>query len=224
MLKSILLPLLALFALLPVRAEEPLMPEQAFRFSARVVDAQTLEARWDIAPGYYMYRDKFKFTLEGATLGNVELPPGLVKEDETFGKVETYRDAVVVRLPFSAAAASLKLQAVSQGCADIGICYPPQKQTAELSVAVADVAPAANAETHPEWQQRLFSPRLLWPCLISVLGIVLVFVPGRSRAQTLWFKAAGIGLMFVGAILLLWLNREAATQTALLSLFPSAFL
>jgi hypothetical protein len=51
------------------RAEEPLPPEQAFRFSARVVDAKTIEARWQITDQYYMYRDKFKFALDGGTLG-----------------------------------------------------------------------------------------------------------------------------------------------------------
>lgn len=213
MLKLILFPLFALFSLWSVHAEEPLSPEQAFRFSARVLDAQTIEARWEIAPGYYMYRDKFKFALEGASLGVVELPPGQVKEDENFGKVETYRDAVAVRLPLSAVTGGLVLHVTSQGCADIGICYPPQKQSMPLQ-AVTEM---------PAWRQRLLQPGILWPCIVSCIGILLVFVPGRTRTQALWFKAAGITLMFVGAILLLWLNREVPTQTAL-ALFNTVLL
>jgi thiol:disulfide interchange protein DsbD len=50
-----------------VRAEEPLPPEQAFHFSARAIDAKTIEARWQITDQYYMYRDKFKFSAEGGT-------------------------------------------------------------------------------------------------------------------------------------------------------------
>ena len=50
----------------------PLTPEKAFRFSAQALDAQTLEVRWDIAPGYYMYRDKFKFTVEPGSLGRAD--------------------------------------------------------------------------------------------------------------------------------------------------------
>jgi hypothetical protein len=69
-------------------AEEPLPPEQAFRFSARAVDAKTIEARWQITDQYYMYRDKFKFAAEGGTLGAPKYPPGKMKEDENFGKVE----------------------------------------------------------------------------------------------------------------------------------------
>lgn len=58
-----LLPLLFLALIGLARAEEPLPPEQAFRFSARAVDAKTIEARWQITDKYYMYRDKFKFAL-----------------------------------------------------------------------------------------------------------------------------------------------------------------
>lgn len=210
MLKSILLSLLAFLSVLPAHAEEPLLPEQAFRFSARMLDAQHIEARWEIAPGYYMYRDKFKFVLEGASLGAIELPTGLVKEDENFGKVETYRDAVAVRLPFTAVTGALVLHATSQGCADIGICYPPQKQSQSLPLVAAD-----TATDTPEWRQRLLQPGILWPCVISLAGILLVFVPGRNRTQALWCKAAGVTLMFAGAILLLWLNRETPVQTAL---------
>mgnify|MGYP000864401111 CR=1 FL=1 len=96
-----LLPLLSLFALLPARGAEPLEPEQAYRYSARALDAQTLEARWQIADGYYMYREKIRFTVEPATvkLGEPELPPGEAKDDEFFGRVETYRNEVRVRIP-----------------------------------------------------------------------------------------------------------------------------
>lgn len=135
-------------------AEEPLAPEQAFRFSARAVDAQTVEAKWQITDGYYMYRDKFKFSLAGGTLGNAVLPPGKVKEDEIFGKVETYRQEVKILLPVADAKGPLTLTVVSQGCWDGGICYPPLTETAALTLpqagAVAPaptLAPAAEDET-----------------------------------------------------------------------------
>ncbi len=127
----------------PARAEEPLAPEAAFRFSARAVDARTLEARWAIADGYYMYRDKFKFALEGGTLGAPKLPPGKIKDDELFGKVETYRKEVKILLPVEAAG-RLTLKAVSQGCWDGGICYPPLNQQMPVELA-ATMAPAPNA-------------------------------------------------------------------------------
>ena len=129
--------LLLLFALLwaPFAgAAEPLPPEQAFRFTARAIDAQTIEARWQIVDDYYMYRDKFKFAAEGGTLGAPTLPPGKMKQDETFGNVEVYRKEVKILLPVEATG-PVTLKAISQGCWDGGICYPPINQEAQLSMA-----------------------------------------------------------------------------------------
>jgi len=135
-------------------AEEFLDPEAAFKFSARALDADTLEARWQIADGYYLYRDKFKFELSGATLGTPQLPAGKVKQDENFGKVETYRHEVRIVLPIQrmAGADSVTLKTVSQGCADAGLCYTPQtlSATIKLPAAVAAVpGPAAPLMATP---------------------------------------------------------------------------
>ncbi len=118
-------------------AQDVLEPEKAFRLSARALDARTIEVRYRIEDGYYMYRDKFRFAAEPATvkLGPVSLPPGKIKQDEFFGKVETYRGDLAVRIPVEAGADRLKLAVTSQGCADIGICYPPMTQHAEIVMA-----------------------------------------------------------------------------------------
>jgi len=142
-------------ALLPAaHAEEFLDPEIAFKFSARAIDANTLEARWQIADGYYMYRDKFKFQVEGAALGAPQLPPGKVKDDEFFGRVETYRNDVRIRLPIqpAAGATAVTLKTVSQGCADAGLCYTPQEASASIklpALAAAAAAAAAPAAASP---------------------------------------------------------------------------
>jgi thiol:disulfide interchange protein DsbD len=134
-------------------AAELLPPEQAFRFSARALDDRTLEARFAIADGYYLYRDKFRFavTPDGAALGAPELPAGKVKTDEFFGKVETYRGTVVVKLPLSGASAgqTLVLAADSQGCADIGVCYPPTRQKLTLTLPAPGVGPGVTVEAAP---------------------------------------------------------------------------
>ncbi|MBU1224932.1 MAG: protein-disulfide reductase DsbD [Gammaproteobacteria bacterium] len=147
------LPLLwGALALFPVaQAEEFLDPEIAFKFSARALDANTLEARWQIADGYYMYRDKFKFEVAGATLGAPQLPAGKIKEDENFGRVETYRKDVRIALPIqrTTGATSVTLKTVSQGCADAGLCYTPQEASVSIKlpvlVAAATAAPAPAA-------------------------------------------------------------------------------
>ena len=101
-----------------------LEPERAFSFSARGLDSRTVEARFAVANGYYLYRDKLKFSIEPATLAGDPpvLPPGKIKEDEFFGKVETYRGDLVVRLPLNAPApgTTVGVVAESQGCADQG--------------------------------------------------------------------------------------------------------
>jgi thiol:disulfide interchange protein DsbD len=145
-----LLLLLSLCLPLAAAAQELLEVDKAYRLSARALDAGTLEIRYDIADGYYMYRDKFKFALEPATVqaGTPQFPPGKVKEDEFFGKVETYRKEVVVRLPFTAPDGldAVTLKATSQGCADIGVCYPPNPQTLQVSLAAMSTAPARAGE------------------------------------------------------------------------------
>lgn len=142
-------------ALFPAaHAEEFLDPEVAFKFSARALDADTLEARWQIADGYYMYRDKFKFEVAGGTLAAPKFPAGKIKEDEYFGKVEAYVRDVRIVLPFQRApgTTAVTLKTVSQGCAEAGLCYTPQTVSATIKlpapVAAAPV-PAAPAAAKP---------------------------------------------------------------------------
>ena len=127
--------------------------EQAFRFSARALDERTLEARFTIADGYYLYRDKLKFALSpgGAVLGVPELPAGKVKTDEFFGKVETYRGTLVVKLSLSGATSgqSVMLAADSQGCADLGVCYPPTQQKVNLPLPAVGKPPGVLVNATP---------------------------------------------------------------------------
>lgn len=133
---------------LPAGEPKLLPPEQAFRFSARALDSNTLEARFVVASGYYLYRDKLHFVLEPAppALGNAVLPTALRKHDPFFGDVEIYRGDVTVKLPITGAtpSQSLMLVADSQGCADAGVCYPPTRQQVRL------VVPATGAGAGPE--------------------------------------------------------------------------
>jgi thiol:disulfide interchange protein DsbD len=130
---GLLATLLSLLAPAACAAEDYLEPEAAFRFASRMLDAKTIEVTYQIANGYYMYRERFAFRAEGATLGEPVIPPGKVKFDETFQKdVETYRKTVVITVPVEAAGPFL-LVATSQGCADKGLCYTPMDSQARLS-------------------------------------------------------------------------------------------
>jgi thiol:disulfide interchange protein DsbD len=128
---------LLLFSAGRVRAQDFLDPAIAFKFSARMEDPKTLAVTYTIADGYYMYRERFKFSAAGAKLGAAQFPPGTVKYDQTFEKdVETYKHAVTIRIPVEAAGA-FTLSATSQGCADAGLCYPPQDATIQLTGGAA---------------------------------------------------------------------------------------
>lgn len=130
-----------------------LPPEQAFRFSARALDDRTIEARFAVEDGYYLYRDKLKFAADpdAIALPAPDLPAGKIKEDQFFGRVETYRGDVVVTLPLakSAAGQSVVLAADSQGCADLGICYPVNRQKVTLAMPAAGKGPGPIVEAHP---------------------------------------------------------------------------
>ena len=117
--------------------QEFLEPEAAFRLGARAVSERVLELRFDIAPGYYLYREPLAFVAPpGVRLAQAEVPPGLRKHDPNFDKeVETYHDQLTIRLPVEAAGARFVLMVRSQGCAEKGICYPPQDQAVDVSLA-----------------------------------------------------------------------------------------
>lgn len=139
-----------LVAAWPGAAQEPLPPEKAFQFSARLVDARTVEARFVIADGYYLYRDKIHFAIEPAAAGLAvpRLPDGTVKEDQFFGRTETYRGDVIVQLAVKDPKPGqlIVIAAESQGCADIGLCYPPTVQRVALALPEAGMAPAAPSQ------------------------------------------------------------------------------
>jgi thiol:disulfide interchange protein DsbD len=143
---------LAAGSLALAQGPNPLPVERAFAYSVRALDPATVEARFAIAPGYYLYRDKLKFTVEPGTLAaEPTLPPGKPKEDPFFGQVDTYRGQVVVRLTLAqpAPGAKVTVQADSQGCADIGICYPAQRQSLAVALPAAGAGPGTTVEFAP---------------------------------------------------------------------------
>ena len=129
----------SVWATATVPEAELLEAEQAFAVTARLIDDTMFELRYDIADGYYMYRDRFHFTVDGqpVSLSRQAWPSGKWKKDATFGKVVTYRNRVRLLLPIGPKKKDVEpfslrpitLTAISQGCADAGICYPPLRQT-----------------------------------------------------------------------------------------------
>lgn len=145
MMKKILIALLALM-IAPVSwaidEDELLAPEQAFPFHASVSEAGFVDFKWEIAEGYYLYRSRLKFNSQTPSiiLGDAMLPDGKKKHDEFFGDVEIYHHELAGRLPYQGSSSNLSLQVESQGCAEIGVCYPPFRQTVNLSLPETSVS------------------------------------------------------------------------------------
>ena len=128
-------------------ANEPLDPDQAFVFTLDVADPNTLVAHWTIAPDYYLYRNKIRIRSEDPTvrIGQLELPPGQKKKDESFGEIEVYHGSLDVKVPLirtTGKAKDVSFEVRYQGCAEkLGICYPPIKKQFLLSLPATTATP-----------------------------------------------------------------------------------
>jgi thioredoxin:protein disulfide reductase len=149
------LALALVFAAAPSRAtEDDFLPvEQAFEYAV-TTEPGALVVSYNIREGYYLYRKRIAFATEtpGVTLGAADYPKGLPHRDDYFGEQEVYRGAAAFRVPYAlagAAPAAIDLKLKLQGCADKGLCYPPQVWTAHVPLAAATAPVAAAARVAP---------------------------------------------------------------------------
>jgi len=149
-----------LLAALPAAAADVELPpvDQVFVLSAQATARDRIEVRWKIADGYYLYRHRTSVKTGAAFASpTLALPTGDKHRDEFFGDVETYRQQLVgvVRGTPAADAAGVALTVKYQGCADAGVCYPPQTRT--LTVALPPAAGSADAGFLPTRKGGLFA-------------------------------------------------------------------
>ncbi len=134
-------------------AQEFLPAEQAFPLSYKAIDANTVELTYSVAPGYYLYRERFAVSAADAStrIGALSIPAGKKKFDENLGKeVETLRGEVVIRVPILSASGGVAvLNAVAQGCADAGLCYPPVSQSVKVLMPVVGSVAASTSTSTP---------------------------------------------------------------------------
>ncbi len=192
--------------MVPASAQAPFLePEQAFQARLDEIRGSAVTVHWTIAPGYYLYRDRITVeAVPGERIGQVNRPRGETKQDPNFGTVEVYHDSVRVQVEAGGATA---LRLGWQGCAEDGLCYPPQQQTIAIATAgvasarppagtAFDVAGLLRAQARPAaepasalpsadafWTDSgirnvLHERSLLWTLpLFLVLGIALAFTP-----------------------------------------------
>ncbi|MCC7634331.1 protein-disulfide reductase DsbD domain-containing protein [Stenotrophomonas rhizophila] len=141
-------------------SEKDLLPvDEAFALTALARDRDRIEISWKIAPGYYLYRHRTTAKpAAGFSAQALQMPAGKKHHDDFFGEVETYRERLTAVLPGKAADGTdtVTLEVRYQGCADAGVCYPPQKRSVQVKLpagsggsdAVAP-APLAGAASSP---------------------------------------------------------------------------
>ena len=135
----------------PSYAEEDFLPpEKAFRVSARLLDAKSIEINFQIAEGYYLYRERFAFKAEGASLGEPDVPHGKIKFDPNFEKdVETFRQQLLVLVPVDSSG-NFTFTVGYQGCSDKGLCYAPMEKSFRLSNLTTNEGVSASSDTQAD--------------------------------------------------------------------------
>lgn len=160
-----------------------------------------LKLSFQIADGYYLYKDKFKIAGVAVSFSHPTYPPGMPYEDEYFGKTEIYRHQLVLSIPLSNIDVDAKLKVRFQGCAEAGLCYPVetieiplfQTKAATASAVMAEIngdTAAVDADVSNQTQssapvsqqsklaERLGQDRSLWTLgLFFLLGLGLAFTP-----------------------------------------------
>ncbi len=206
-------------------SDEPLRVEEAYQFSAEVVGPEQLRLLWQIADETYLYHDKIQLRLidaEGVSIGDYGLPEPIVKQDAlridgTIGELPVYYDGIELLVPLirsDTAATTIELEVKYQGCADLGICYPPvtQRTTLELPALAAPTAsstapspppPAAAKEEVVAEQDRLaniLANQSIWlvlavffgaglalaltPCVFPMIPILSGIIAGQGEKIT----------------------------------------
>ena len=146
---------------LNVAAFPEILPvDQAFRVSVESVNKEQVRLSWKVTEGYYLYRKKFELSsknpdIQIPSVDSLSLPTGELKNDANFGQMEVYHKDVVIDLPLTRSntakqATEFEIEAKYQGCADAGLCYPPQKRVVKVQLAALDSELAVPAPVDNE--------------------------------------------------------------------------
>lgn len=205
---------------------------EAFKLNLIQGDAQAIKLRFVTTEGYYLYRHRFQFRTEPAdiALGTAQLPAGEAKHDEYFGDVEVYHGILDIDLPRTADQRPFTLVVSYQGCADKGLCYPPETERLSIDgVGAASTADAPASSNAWSWKEMLlfflagvgltFTPCVL-PMLPILSGVVLRGQVGGGRGLALslaYVLPMAACFALLGALMGLFgaqLNLQARLQSA----------
>ena len=198
---KVLCSLLIAMAVAPLSAQDSddlLEPERAFAFSAEVISPEEIMATWQIAPGYYMYLDKFGFDADpsGVAITQVNYPPARTKHDEFFGDVQILEHSARITIALQRSVSDsgeLLLSARGQGCNEpVGVCYPPITQTVTLALP-AVTPPKSNTVNSVADLQQLLGVAASGPEFLDVddAFVLKVNADGRDMLRAQFSVAPG---------------------------------
>lgn len=195
-------------------AKQDFLPvEEAFQISLLESSAEQNTIYWQIAPGYYLYRHSIKATDAAGSSLELEIPDGIANEDEFFGQTEIYMHNLQV--PVSARA-GYPLEVSWQGCAEAGLCYPPQTSSLQINGSKAPGTGASRLAEDQGIAERLSSAGLavnmgafflmglllaFTPCMLPMLPILSSVIAGSKPGG---WEGARLGAAFVIAMALVY--------------------
>jgi thiol:disulfide interchange protein len=218
-------------------AQDFLPVEQAYQLNVEILAEHSVRLHWQIAPNYYLYQHGFAFNLQDDK-GNIDLasdmPAGLSRSDEYFGEVEVYYHSADITLTLQRNTPRATLSATSQGCAEAGLCYPPNKQYFDVDFTAGTVVPVKPpkieaASQQPPAPETPGSGALLYmlalafmggailnlmPCVFPILSLkVLSFARSSDHDRHLhsWVYASGVIASFVLVAALLIALQQAGS-------------
>lgn len=173
----------------PVDDEDEFIPvDEAFALTADALSVNNIQLNWRIADGYYLYKERIKIQATGGTqsIGALVLPKGENHHDEYFGDQEIYRQSVDATFSVPPSdAKTVDVKVTYQGCADAGLCYPPETKT--LSISLEDAPPATTVASGDSGgyvsEQDSYAEKIKHGNLALVLlsffgaGLLLAFTP-----------------------------------------------
>lgn len=163
---------------------KPLLPTQAYKFSAVVKKQNQIDLSWKIAPGYYLYASKFAFSFSPAVQTTYTLPQAMVKPDLMRGHISVYTGMITIPVKLIDPPQRFQLTVHYQGCSQHGFCYPPQQQTISFNLAAKSNSNIGNAIALSTLDDQnamhaLISAEhpLLTFLIFMLVGLLLAFTP-----------------------------------------------
>ena len=203
-----------------IQEEEFLSPDVAFKLDITQADANNLNAKFKIEPGYYLYKQRIQFKDAAGKVLEAALPAGDMKDDPNFGKQEVYHHDFSANIPLSNVKGEIKVTARYQGCSEKGLCYAPQTKTFDINIngasptasigAAYGAAVLGSGENTDDKTTSALKSGNLWlviagffvaglllsftPCVLPMIPILSSIIVGSQAKQAVPSKLHAIGL------------------------------